>query len=91
MTCQMCGAGPDDLVAGRRVRLEVDHIVPKDVGGTDDPSNLRVLCNVCNAGAKDGLPPPRSRLQVLSVVRQANQADQVAVLAWLKRKFEGEP
>jgi 5-methylcytosine-specific restriction protein A len=27
---------------------EVDHIIPKVMGGTDDPSNLRATCRYCN-------------------------------------------
>lgn len=27
----------------------VDHIVERDAGGTDDPSNLRAACNPCNS------------------------------------------
>jgi 5-methylcytosine-specific restriction protein A len=29
--------------------LTADHIVPKARGGTDDPSNVQVLCRGCNA------------------------------------------
>lgn len=45
--CQECGACPGK---DRLVWIEVDHIVPVAKGGTDDPSNLRTLCNHCNAG-----------------------------------------
>ncbi len=31
-------------VCGSRYQLEIDHIVPRALGGTDDPSNLRCLC-----------------------------------------------
>lgn len=31
-----------------RRRLEVDHIVPVDDGGTDDPDNLQTLCRNCH-------------------------------------------
>lgn len=41
-TCQLC----------RRVcmdsDLDVDHIVPRAQGGTDDPANLRTLCRPCH-------------------------------------------
>lgn len=40
-TCRSCGA-MDEL-------LEIDHIVPRVKGGTNDPSNLQVLCQSCNA------------------------------------------
>ena len=35
-------------VCGSRFQLEIDHIVPKAIGGTDDPSNLRCLCRKHN-------------------------------------------
>ncbi len=39
--------------------LEVDHIVPRNQGGSDDLSKLQALCFRCNAGkrweARDGL------------------------------------
>ena len=31
-----------------RSLLEIDHIVPLSLGGTDDPSNLQTLCRTCN-------------------------------------------
>ena len=33
--------------------LEVDHIVPRNQGGSDDLSNLQALCFRCNAGKRD--------------------------------------
>ena len=33
--------------------LEVDHIVPRNRGGTDDPDNLQALCYSCNATKRD--------------------------------------
>jgi 5-methylcytosine-specific restriction endonuclease McrA len=38
--CQMCGT---------EERLTVDHIVPRVLGGDDNPSNLQVLCSTCNS------------------------------------------
>jgi 5-methylcytosine-specific restriction endonuclease McrA len=31
--------------------LEVDHIIPRALGGTDEPGNLRLLCRSCNQRA----------------------------------------
>ena len=42
--CQLCGATRD------QERLEVDHIVPRSRGGSNDPDNLQVLCGRCNRG-----------------------------------------
>ena len=42
--CELCGATSDE------VRLEVDHIVPRSKGGSNDTDNLQVLCQPCNAG-----------------------------------------
>ena len=28
--------------------MEVDHVLPKAKGGTDQPSNLQLLCSGCN-------------------------------------------
>ena len=33
--------------------LEVDHVIPKRLGGTDERANLQVLCRACN-GSKGG-------------------------------------
>ena len=43
--CQACGAK-----ASADSPLHVDHIVPRKHGGTNDPSNLQVLCATCNLG-----------------------------------------
>ena len=42
--CQLCGAGPD------HAPLQVDHILPRSQGGTNDIENLQVLCALCNRG-----------------------------------------
>jgi 5-methylcytosine-specific restriction endonuclease McrA len=47
--CAMCGRTP--LTDG--VRLQVDHKVPKEWGGSDDLDNLQPLCEECNRGKKN--------------------------------------
>ena len=42
-TCQICGATVKD-----GAKLEIDHIIPYSKGGTNDESNLQVLCQRCN-------------------------------------------
>lgn len=43
--CVACGATPKD-----GAKLHVDHVVPVSRGGTNEMENLRVLCQMCNAG-----------------------------------------
>ena len=45
--CEACGVSAEERA------LEVDHIVPRNKGGTDDPSNLQALCYRCNAQKRD--------------------------------------
>jgi ATP adenylyltransferase len=45
--CELCGI-PADVKA-----LEVDHILPRNPGGTDDLSNLQALCYSCNSMKRD--------------------------------------
>lgn len=52
-TCQMCGAAagePHPYDEGRKTRLHIGHIIDKSMDGTDDTSNLRAICSVCNEG-----------------------------------------
>ena len=49
--CECCGAHEHQRA------LEVDHIVPRNQGGSDDLSNLQALCFRCNAGKRDGCLP----------------------------------
>lgn len=47
--CQYCGRGAPD------VELQVEHIIPRAKGGTDNLSNLTVACFECNNGKRDKL------------------------------------
>ncbi len=40
--------GRNGQVCGSRYQTELDHIIPKALGGSDHPSNLRVLCRQHN-------------------------------------------
>lgn len=89
-TCQMCGAvagEPHPYDPTRKTRLHIGHIIDKSMGGTDDPSNLRAICSVCNEGASN-ITLPRPDLQKLFVqIRRAKNNDQVEVLKWLIAKY----
>lgn len=43
--CQCCGAKPTPT---NDVVLHLDHVIPKSMGGIDDPINLQALCSDCN-------------------------------------------
>ena len=45
--CELCGISAEEKA------LEVDHIVPRNLGGSDDLTNLQALCFSCNAMKKD--------------------------------------
>ena len=84
----MCGAAAADTGDdGRRVTLEIGHIVSRSHGGTDQPSNLRALCSTCNQGAKNLTREPPRGVWLHTHVRSAARDTQLEVLAWLKRKF----
>lgn len=45
--CELCG------VSNNERALEVDHILPRNHGGSDDMANLQALCYSCNAMKRD--------------------------------------
>jgi ATP adenylyltransferase len=45
--CELCG------ISAEQKALEIDHIIPRNKGGTDDKSNLQSLCYSCNATKRD--------------------------------------
>lgn len=72
----------------RKTRLHLGHVIDKSMGGSDEPSNLRAICSVCNEGASN-ITLPRPDLQKLLIqVRRATAADQRELLAWLRVKFK---
>ena len=45
--CELCGVSADTKA------LEVDHIMPRNKGGSDEINNLQALCYSCNAMKRD--------------------------------------
>jgi len=82
---------PDALNPKRGVRLQVDHIKPITEGGSNEESNLRVVCSACNKGRSNlFLPPDQQTINVLKIIRRQPRNVQEEVFQFLKRKFEAE-
>lgn len=88
-TCQMCGiaAGETHPFDGRKARLHIGHIIDKSQGGSDDYSNLRAICSVCNEGAANITLDRPTAAKLLAQIRRAPGTEQLAVLEWLISKF----
>lgn len=71
----------------RKTRLHIGHIIDKSMGGTDDLSNLRAICSVCNEGASNLTLDRPTAQKLLIQIRRAPANEQLEVLAWLLRKF----
>jgi hypothetical protein len=48
--CRYCGAAAPD------VKLNVDHVIPTSLGGSDKPDNLVTACADCNGGKTSSMP-----------------------------------
>jgi HNH endonuclease len=89
-TCQMCGAVAGEVHpydSTRKTRLHLGHIIDKSVGGTDEPTNLRAICSVCNEGASNATLTRPDLQKLLIQIRRATSLDQLEVLQWLIKKF----
>ncbi len=92
-TCQMCGAAagePNPYDQGRKTRLHLGHIIDKSMGGTDEPSNLKAICSVCNEGASNLTLNRPQAIKLIAQVRRAPSADQLDILKWLLEKYPAQ-
>ena len=90
-TCQMCGAvasEPHPYDVSRKTRLHIGHIIDKSLGGSDDASNLKAICSICNEGAANVTLQRPDLAKLLVQVRRATALDQLEVLRWLQLKFK---
>lgn len=91
-TCQMCGSAagePSGCAPGRRCRLQVDHIIPLNQGGSDSPENLRAVCAEFNRERADVVNPASgTAIAAVASIRRLPRNVQREVFEFLKRKFE---
>ncbi len=89
LTCSMCGLGQGEIdsATGLKAALNVDYLIGKNQGGKDRPSNLSAVCSICMEGSKSIVTEKPTRIWLLSQIRRACPEDQLAVLEWLRRKF----
>lgn len=59
-SCRYCGRRAPE------VALEVDHVQPKVLGGSDDPSNLVTSCSDCNRGKASTVPESSTVAEVVN-------------------------
>jgi hypothetical protein len=89
-TCQMCGATagePHPYDPTRKTRLHIGHIIDKSMGGTDEASNLRAICSICNEGASNITQDRPTFVKLKTQVLRSTNETQLELLAVLVRKF----
>lgn len=73
--CYYCGVRGNETTGDG---LTIDHVVPKSLGGTDEPTNLVAACGDCNSG-KSSVPADAE--MVASVDRAASDYNAARMLA----------
>lgn len=86
-TCRYCGKRSPEAI------LEVDHVVPRASGGTDDPENLVTSCYECNRGKRARLLtdiPPEENLheKAILIAEQELQIAELQHWRWVQRERE---
>jgi len=82
-TCQYCGCRAPD------VQLQVDHVVPVALGGTDNPSNLVAACRDCNSG-KTSIQPDSPLVKKVSAASAVYALTMVDKFTRIKARLESE-
>ena len=93
-TCQLCGrtgGDEDPSNSARKVRLVIDHEIPVEQGGTNEKSNLRVLCSACNQARSNIQPPTESAKNLIARIRKQSRSVQKEVYEALNRTFGETP
>lgn len=76
-TCQYCGR------KSPKVELELDHIIPRSLNGTDTISNYATACFDCNRG-KSGFRLLQLKLNITSIPikQKSNVKDEEEIKKW---------
>lgn len=80
--CRYCGA------AAPEVKLTVDHVVPKALGGSDDPSNLVASCGPCNSGKSSSSPDAPLVDDVAADALRWSRARTSAIDSWRDKRLD---
>jgi hypothetical protein len=82
--CRYCGATAPD------VKLNVDHVIPQALGGSNAPTNLVASCVDCNAGKTSSMPNAmpvadvgQGAFRQAAVMKQAAEDQRTAVFVHL--------
>lgn len=83
--CAQCG----HTVAEDHIKLHVDHKIPQEWGGTNDPENLQALCSECNEGKKNLYATYNKYADKIKLA--ANYDEVHRRIGELLKAFKGEP
>lgn len=92
-TCRHCGAGPEDpdpTNPGRRMRLNVDHVIPISQGGTNEKGNLLVLCSCCNQGKANIRGTSETAINLIARIRKTPKSVRREVYEFLRKSLGEE-
>ena len=84
--CQVCGVAAGEEYSdqpGRRAKLQVGHIKPRELGGSNDPQNLRAECSRCNEAIRHKAGTADSDLDVWAKIRDMPRRDRLSLLKWM--------
>jgi len=86
----MCGVSPGEIddLTGQEAKFHIGLAIEKNYGNKGELPNLRTLCSTCDEGSKGITTAKPNGIWLLSQVRRAGQDEQLAVLKWLREKFE---
>jgi hypothetical protein len=84
--CRYCGATAPD------VKLAVDHVIPRALGGSDNPTNLVTACVDCNAGKTSVAPDQATVADVSTLQIEWQRAlEEAARIAKAERQPKPDP